>query len=414
METDQRIERLLARALTRHPKSILLLGPRQVGKSTLLKELQPDLIVNLAREREFLEHSGNPDLLEERIRQSKPSLVLIDEIQRIPSLLNTIQAILDEARSGTGGIRFLISGSSARKLKRGQANLLPGRILSYSLGGLSALELGKLFDVDRAMAFGFLPEPYLSADDELATELLTTYAGVYLREEIQSEMLVRNIQGFSRFLYQFAEASGRILDLSKVATKAHVSRTGASRFLEILEETLLIYRCDPFSDIDSVQLVRHPKYYFFDTGVLNGLLGSFEASRDRVGNLFEHLVVAQLYNSAAATHSRIDLRYFRTRNGLEVDFLLKKDRRLWAIEAKWGNVDLKDSRPIEGVCEYLPKIHRKIIVVPKGPSRRFKNGVEVLPLSELIREIFPQGPTSPNSGRAPHPTRRRAGARGRP
>ena len=377
------VTRTLYSLLLKQKKSILLLGPRQVGKSTLLKQLKPDLVINLAREKEFLDHSARPELIEELIAGSRAQVVMVDEVQRIPTILNTIQALVDEKK-----MRFVISGSSARKLKRGQANLLPGRIISYSMGGLSSLELEGNLDLKKSMVYGFLPEIFLEKDLSQARDILSTYAGIYLKEEIQAELLVRNIHGFSRFLTEFSEHSGKILDLSKVSSKARVSRTGASRFLDILEETLLVIRCESFQEAKDADTISHPRYYFFDPGVLNGLLGGFNLSKDRVGLLFEHSVLAQIQNTASATHTALEIFYFRTRNGLEVDFLIRIKNKLWAIEAKYGQVAPEDSKSLEAFRGYFPEVAELVIVIPEGPPRKLRSGVRVLSLSRLLEEMF--------------------------
>jgi len=161
-----------------------------------MKSLSPDLTINLAAESEFFRFSSDPRLLESILEGQKPKTVFIDEIQRIPSLLNTIQAILDD---GAQAPKFLLSGSSARKLKRGQANLLPGRIFTYELSGLCAAELDYEIKLDRALVCGMLPEPYLEPDAAASVKLLRSYASTYLKEKIQAETLVRNIEGFARF-----------------------------------------------------------------------------------------------------------------------------------------------------------------------------------------------------------------------
>lgn len=379
------LTRKLQSVLKNQKKSILLLGPRQVGKSTLLRELKPDLVINLAREKEFLDHSSRPELIEELIEGTNSKVVMVDEVQRIPSILNTIQALIDEKKT-----RFLISGSSARKLKRGQANLLPGRLVSYSMGGLSSVELQGELNLKKSMVYGFLPEIFLEKDLHLAKDILTTYAGIYLKEEIQAELLVRNIQGFSRFLTAFSEYSGKVLDLSKVSSKAKVSRTGASRFLEILEETLLVIRCESFQEASRAETISHPRYFFFDPGVLNGLLGGFSLSQDRIGLLFEHAVVAQIQNTAAALHTAFELFYFRTRNGLEVDFIIRVNGKLWAIEAKSGSVQPQDSKSLEAFREYFPAVNERVIVVPEGAARKLRNGVQILSLAALLEKMFSQ------------------------
>jgi len=382
------VDRLIAGRLRTAKKSVLLLGPRQTGKSTLVHSLSPALAIDLSRESEFLVHSANPGALEERIAATRPATVFLDEVQRLPTLLNTVQALIDDAKRAGKPLKFFLTGSSARKLRRGRANLLPGRILLYELGPLTADELGDAFDVRRAMEVGTLPEPYLEPDRAAAEKLLQSYAGVYLKEEVQAEALSRNIEGFSRFLTVAAACSGQTLDISKLAHRARVSRTSTVRYFEMLEDTLLVYRLTPFPEAPNADLVKHPKLFFFDPGVLNGLLVNFSASADRGGLLFEHLIVSQLRATAMAHDAKLRIHTFRTRGGLEVDFVVVGKNSVWAIEAKVSeNIQRRDSETLEAAKAYLPAPTRRIIVVPSGPPRRLPNGVEVMSLSKLLEEI---------------------------
>jgi predicted AAA+ superfamily ATPase len=382
------LNRLLAPRLRQAKKSVLLLGPRQTGKSTLVRSLRPDLEINLARESEWLAFSSNPGELEQRLASARPQTVSLDEVQRLPSLLNTVQAVLDDAKAAGRPLKFFLTGSSARKLRRGDANLLPGRVYLYTLGPLVAAELTEGLDVHRAMEVGTLPEPYLERDRHSAEKLLRSYAGVYLKEEVQAETVSRSLEGFSRFLTVAATASGRLLDFSKLAQQARVSRSSTVRYFEMLEDTLLVCRLTPFPEAPGADLVKHPKFYFFDTGVLNGLLGNFSASGDRAGTLFEHVVVSQLRATAMATDVDVRLYTFRTRGGLEVDIVAQLGGSTWAIEAKVGAVQLGDSASLHKVRAHLPPGTRSVVVVPRGTPRRLSNGVEVLPLNRLLREMF--------------------------
>ncbi len=382
------IARSIATRLKNARKSVLLLGPRQTGKSTLVHSLNPELTVNLARESEFLAFSANPSAIEERISAVRPVTVFVDEVQRLPTLLNTIQALIDDAKRSGVPLKFFLTGSSARKLRRGQANLLPGRILLYEMGPLTTAELGSDFNVRRALELGTLPEPYLEPDRATAEKQLESYAGVYLKEEVQAEALSRNIEGFSRFLTVAAASSGRILDLSKLSQRARVSRTSTLRYFEMLEDTLLVHRLTPFPNAPRADLVKHPKIYFFDPGVLNSLLGNFSASPDRIGSLFEHLVVSQLRAAAMARDVKLDIHTFRTRGGLVVDYIVSKGDATWAIEAKTAaNIQVRDSDSLVAAKTYLPRRTRMIIVVPGGSPRRLANGVDILPLAKLVAEI---------------------------
>ncbi len=377
------VYRTLAKRLGESKKSCLLLGPRQTGKSTLLKSLVPDLFINLSSETEFFRFSSELDLLESLLEERKPDTVFIDEIQRLPSLLNTIQAILDDSKKPP---KFYLSGSSARKLKRGNANLLPSRLFLFELSGLCAGELGYGIDLKRALAYGTLPAPYLESDTRDRAKLLRSYAATYLKEEIQAEALARDIPSFARFLGTAAAISGSICDFSKISSKSKVSRTGALRFMEILEDTLIAQRVSVFEEALSADTIRHPKLYFFDPGVLNGLLGNFEVSQDRIGNLFEHLVYSQIRNSAFARDESVEIRYFRTRHGLEVDFVVKLRDRVWAIEAKAGDITGADLESLRAFREYYPQVHRLIAVGAKE-KRRSKDGILICDMVGMLREL---------------------------
>lgn len=379
------IDRFIGKKIINSKKSILLLGPRQVGKSTLMRSLQPDLTINLSKENEFLRYSSSPDLFIDQIEGSDVKLVFIDEIQRIPTLLNSVQALIDESKNNRD-LRFLISGSSARKLRRGQANLLPGRVLSYELSGLCACELGYEVDTMKALKHGFLPEPFLENSAKQAEKILQSYTAIYLKEEIQAEALSRNIQGFSRFLVHLAELSGQILDYSKLSTKAKVSRTSCIRFTEILEDTLVAHRVYSFDGGKKIDTVKHPKLYFFDVGVLNGLLNNFNVSEDRKGNLFEHLIYSQIRNSALAKDIPIQFQYFRTRHGLEVDFIININNETWAIEVKSGEASNQDLKGLKAFKEYFPKTQHLALVTPQEKKRR-KDGVLICDWITLLEEM---------------------------
>ena len=241
---DMKYKRSLESTLVSCKKSILLLGPRQTGKSTLLLNLKPELTINLANEKTFLQFSAQADLLENILSQKKYKTVFIDEVQRIPSILNTIQAIIDE---NPNKYKFLLSGSSARKLKRGNANLLPGRLVSFNLNPLNLEELKFKYNLNKLLALGCLPGILTEQELKLKKQLLMTYSATYLKEEIQAEALTKNIEGFSRFLYVAASKNGQFIDFTKMSSQAGISQKTASRFFEILEDTLIITRINSFA-----------------------------------------------------------------------------------------------------------------------------------------------------------------------
>lgn len=378
------IARRLAIPLQRSKKSVLLLGPRQTGKSTLIRSLHPALTINLAHEPTYLQFARNPAELEQRLAAGPAPTVFIDEIQRLPSLLNTIQALLDQDRSA---LKFYLTGSSARKLKRGHANLLPGRIHTYHLGPLIASELAYRMDTGRALETGTLPGLWTEDEARERRKTLQTYAATYLKEEIQAEALTRNVEGFSRFLFVIAAESGRFLDLSKLAAAAEVPRQSAVRFLEILEDTLVLRRCETFRKSARRRLIQHPRVFFFDTGVLNGLLNNFVASGDRLGGLFEHLLFNQLNDSAAAHEVDLRLSSYRTEHGAEVDFIVEHGHDTLAVEAKASTtITQVDTRGFLSFADYFGKRHRPVIAY-LGATRKMIEGIEVLPWQDLLKDL---------------------------
>jgi predicted AAA+ superfamily ATPase len=377
--------RILSKKIAKSSKSILLLGPRQVGKSTLINSLNPDLSINLANEEEYFLFQSDSNELSSRIEALKPKSVFIDEIQRIPRLTNTIQTIIDEKPN----IKFYLSGSSARKLRRGKANLLPGRIFSYELPPLCIQELSKDWHDISGMRFGFLPGVLNLNQESEKKKLLQSYANTYLKEEILAESLVRGIDGFVRFLREAAIASGCFLDISKLAKKAKVPRQSVVRHFEVLEDTLIVRKVgnDPDLDEDIVDLIKHPKFFFFDIGVVNALRGSFDISGDRIGGLWEHIVFNQLVNSAQSNDIEMQIYNFRTRGGLEVDFILSLGSKKYAIECKaTTNPDDSDYKNLLAINKYYQKIEK--ILIYRGKHEKKRNGVWTLPLDKTLNLLF--------------------------
>ena len=375
------LNRFIASQLEESPKSVLLLGPRQVGKSTLLGALKPDLTLNLAHEGEFLKFATNPDELDSRIEEKKPKTILIDEVQRLPSLLNTIQTMIDQKRK----IKFYLCGSSARKLRRGAANLLPGRLFNYRLGPISCLELDFKMNTMQALELGSLPEP-LTESRAHAEKLLKSYTATYLQEEILAESLTRQVSGFSRFLQTAAENSGQFLDFSKMANKAKVNRSAARRYYELMEDTLICDRVEAF-DSDKFDLVKHPKFYLFDNGVVNGVLENFKASADRKGLLLEHLFFNQLKNTSYCLDQTIRIFHFRTRNGLEVDFVIEYKNRLFLVEVKSDTPSPQELNPIIAARKGFPENTECFVACGKTENRKIKD-IRILNWQDVIRNIF--------------------------
>lgn len=378
------INRIISPAIAKNKKSILLLGPRQVGKSTLISRLAPDLLINLANEIDFMTHSSQPEELSKLISIQSAKTIFIDEVQRIPRILNTVQALVDKHKQ----LKFYLTGSSARKLKRGGANLLPGRVLNFKLGPIIAAEMSYKLETKRTLSLGSLPEIYLEKQTSQAQHLLKSYAANYLQEEIKAEALTRNLESFARFLNEAILSVGQFIDHTKIAKKTKISRHAVPRYFEILEDTMIGYRVFPFAPlIESADIIRHPKFYLFDNGVYNGVLQNFTPSLDRIGPLAEQLVFTQILHSSWAHNQSVTISSFRTRAGVEVDFIVETKNGPIAIEVKTNdNISTEDCEGLIFFKKLYPH-HSGLFIFHMGTSELKLGPVWALPWQKGIREI---------------------------
>lgn len=379
-------ERLVDRRLRSGRKSVLVLGPRQVGKSTLLKTLRPHLSINLASPAAYRDYVAHPERLEAELAAAPDDVrtVLLDEVQRVPALLDVVQVVVDrEPRR----FRFLMSGSNARKLRRGLANLLPGRIHMHHLHPLVARELGGDFRLDRALAQGTLPGIWTEPNASERAQTLRSYADTYLREEVQAEALVRDIGGYARLLDLVAAASGRILNIAALCREAGIGHQTARRYVEILEDTLVAFRVPAWSGSDRASLVAHPKLFLFDCGVRNALLRRplDRPLPDERGLLLEHLVAYELHRRLGTIWPEARLFHFRTRGGAEVDLVLEVGRDLWAIEVKSSRTPTRP-RGIESLASRNSRVRRKIVVFLGSRPQRI-DGIEAIPLERFLEDL---------------------------
>jgi len=377
--------RLIADRISHRRRSILLLGPRQVGKSTLCRRLNADLYVDLADQGEFLGFSKDPQRLRREAEALRlPARVVIDEVQRVPALLDTVQALID--RSG-GKLQFILTGSSARKLKRGGANLLPGRIILERMDPLCAAELDQPVDFGRALRLGMLPGIYLG--DAEAEDVLGTYADVYLREEIAAEALTKNLGAYARFLDVIAATSGQWLNYSKLSSDAEIPKETVRRFVDLLDDTLLAVRLPPFRPPHHVsrRVLQRERVFLFDVGVRNALLGLHRhpVTQDQVGAAFEHWVILQIVYLNRAQRHGWRLSSYRSEAGAEVDLIVERD-----IEIKAGrSVSVVDTRGLQSLQSLLRarKPLRKWIIYRGPRKQKFENGVEAWPVLEALRAL---------------------------
>jgi predicted AAA+ superfamily ATPase len=382
-------ERALRSTLAQGRHSVLLLGPRQVGKTTLLRSLQPDVVVDLADLGALRRYQQRPEILGEELAAlpAKTRLtVLVDEVQRVPAILDVVQAWIDREK---GRIRFLLTGSSARKLRRGQANLLPGRVHLHYLHPLLAAEIGAEFDLGRALAHGTLPGVYAERDPAARARTLESYTNLYLREEVQAESLVRDLGGYGRLLDVVAARSGSILNLRALCKDAEIPYETARRYLEVLEDTLIVFRVPAWSGADVRSLVGHPRVFVFDSGVRNALLRRplDRPLDDERGLLLEHFIAAEIRRRVENAWYGAKLYHFRDRGGAEVDFVLEVGRELWAIEVKSGS-DVRDlpRRGFEALAARSKHVKRRIVVFLGSRARRVDD-IEILPLASFLAEL---------------------------
>lgn len=388
MYNDHVLDRMVAGRVRQSRKSVLLLGPRQVGKSTLCRSLKPDWTLNLADEASFITYAKDPGrLAREAAAFRRPALIFIDEIQRVPALLNTVQALLDE----DAGVRFVLTGSSAKKLKRGGGNLLPGRIVVEHLDPLSYWELGKDFELEKALRLGTLPGIYF--DPTQGEEVLSAYASAYLREEIQAEALIRNIGAYARFLDLAAVSSGHWVNYSKAASDCEIPKETVRRFYTLLEETLVALRLPPFKTAPTRRKIsQRDRFVLFDPGVRNALLGTHRhaVSPVEAGPLFEQWLILQCSALNRARHLGWTLSSYRTDAGAEVDLVIDRGDTLLAVECKWSRqaaeADLRGLRSLE---EVAGKPVEKVVVYRGERRQRFKKGETAVPYQDFLDSLLP-------------------------
>lgn len=324
-------------------QSCFLFGPRQTGKTTLLSAIsahRPRFDVTLLDTETLLAYGREPGRfrreVEHWVKRHPGGIVVVDEIQKLPPLLDEIQFLLDSLR---GQVTFVMTGSSARKLRRTSANLLGGRAWPYTLFPLTIRELGRDFDLGSVLRFGSLP-PVIGRPEGFCRRFLKAYAQTYLKEEILQEALVRNVPAFSRFLELAADQSGGLVNYSTFAAETGVASKTIREYYQVLEDTLVAFAVPPYTRSARKRLTRHPIYHLFDLGVCNALAGRLAAQPTRgtsaYGRLFEQFIVLEL--KRLLTYRELDwpMYYWRTAHGAEVDVVLEKDGGVWAIEIKSG------------------------------------------------------------------------------
>ncbi|MBI1883866.1 MAG: ATP-binding protein [Chlamydiae bacterium] len=340
-------------------QSFFLFGSRQTGKSTLIQTHTPEKTwkIDLLSSDLFFKYSRDPSLFrqeaEEKIKNEKIHTIFVDEIQRVPILLNEIQSLM-----GLWNGQFILTGSSARKLKKGGANLLAGRAVVKYLFPLIYEELKDGFKLEEVLLFGTLPA-ILGKTKEEKIQILSTYANTYLREEIQSEGIVRNLGGFSRFLDLSASQSGELVSFSAIGRECHLPTRTVQSYYEVLEDTLIGFRLEAWEKSIRKRLVSHPKFYFFDLGVTNAINRCLKGGLPSPlkGRLFEQFVILETYRLLHYHESEARLFFWRTNHGAEVDLLIEKHgEMIGAFEIKSSsNIAKADLSGLKSFQEDFPK-----------------------------------------------------------
>jgi predicted AAA+ superfamily ATPase len=370
------IERALDLAALLQKKSHFLFGPRQTGKSSLIRHALPGVpTYDLLDHATYLALGQRPARLAEELTP-KDRVVVIDEIQRLPDLLNEVHRLI-EAR----GIRFLLTGSSARKLRGGGVNLLGGRARIRHLHPLTARELGDRFDLRRAVERGTLPAIYLS--DEPRADL-ESYAGAYLQQEIVAEGATRNVPAFSRFLRVAALCNATIVNFTNVANDAQVPRTTVYEYFEILKDTLVLHELPAWRKSRKRKPLASSKYYFFDVGVVAELQG--RQIRPRTPEFGEGVETYLMHELLAYRDyvSGEPLAYWRSTSGFEVDFILG-DHTAVEVKAK-ENVSAQDVKPLRALAEER-KLKRYLCVCLETRPRRVE-GIAFLPVRDFLDALW--------------------------
>ena len=367
--------------------SHFLLGPRAVGKSTLIKTCLENIsdsksfsvdYINLLDSNIYLRLKSDPSSLGSLISKK---YVIIDEVQRIPELLNEVHRLIEDEKK-----RFLLTGSSARKLKRGKANLLAGRAFKSELFPLTWFELtkNKKFKLNRYLRYGGLPLSYLKKNSE---EYLYNYVDTYLKEEIQSEAIVRNLPNYIRFLQSSAFNNAQLLNYTKIANDAQLSPNTVRDYYQILEDTLIGFSIFPWTQSVKRKAIQTAKFYFFDPGVVHTLCEtqSLDPNSDLFGRAFEQFIACELRAYLSYKKIRIPLKYWRSKSGFEVDFIIGNKI---AVEVKSSKkVTKRDHKGLLALSE--EKKWKYLIIVSQDPVKaQFKNRIQHLHWESFLKKLW--------------------------
>ena len=361
--------------------SMFLWGPRQTGKSTLLKQLFPDApYYDLLKSEVYALYKMKPSRLrDECMMMEEGEIVIIDEVQKIPELLDEVHWLMVNR-----GIHFILCGSSARKLKRSGANLLGGRAIRKTLHPLVSAEIPD-FDIDKAVNVGMLPRHYLASSP---AKRIQAYVGDYLQQEVIAEALVRNLDSFTRFMEVAAISDGEMVNYTKIASECGVSSKTVKEYFVILQETLLGYMLPAYTKTVKRRVQIAPKFYYFDVGITNYLLHRDPLRRGTAeyGHAFEHLIVQEVMAYMDYSESMKGLSFWHTQNNAyEVDLVVGNAEVALEIKSS-NNVTTSHLKGLKAFGEEHPDC--KLIVVSLEERPRMMNGVEIWPAQAFLNRLW--------------------------
>jgi predicted AAA+ superfamily ATPase len=365
-------------------QSFFLFGPRGTGKSSWIRHVLTNaLVVDLLKPEVYREMSARPERLGQLVLADPGSTpVVVDEVQRVPELLNVVHDLIESHR----GLRFVLTGSSARKLRRGGVDLLAGRAVYRTLHPFMAAELPN-FDLESALVDGLLPVVVAAPRP---ADVLEAYATLYLEEEVRLEGWARNVGNFARFLEIVSFSHAAVLNIANVARECEIERKTVAGYIEVLEDLLLSFRLPVFTRRARRQTAAHPKFYLFDAGVYRSLRpkGPLDRAEEIDGSAFEGLVAQHLRSWIAYSGSDCELFYWRTRAGVEVDFVVYGRDGFWAVEVK--NTAVARSQDLQALRSFRDDYPEcEPIFLYRGRDRLLIDGVLCVPGDQFLRGLKP-------------------------
>ncbi|MBI2996826.1 MAG: ATP-binding protein [Candidatus Melainabacteria bacterium] len=365
-------------------ETYFLWGPRQVGKSSLLKVVYPNAeYVNLLDTDEFIKYSEKPYLLRQELlaKNKSGTFVIIDEIQKVSLLLDEVHNLIENHN-----YKFALCGSSARKVRKSGVNLLGGRAISYELYGFSACELKEQFNLKRIINHGYLPRHYLSNNP---TKLINSYINNYLKEEIKEEGLVRKIPSFSEFLFNAALSDTELVNFANISRECSVSLPAVKEYFQILVDTLLGKFLPSYRKRPKRRVIQAPKFYFFDVGIVNFLTkrNNLEPGSELFGKAFENWIFHEFNSYNSYREKYLDFSYWRLASGIEVDFIVNDMEYAIEVKAKSKITD-NDLKGLREVIKDHKNIKQRYVISLEEKDRLLGDEILILSYQSFIKKLW--------------------------